>query len=160
MGPLLTAPDVWLAGVPAIDVVDEASTSEVREEVRRVAGGAGLSRTASEELVAAASELAHNQLRHARAGRVAVREVSRGGVVGVEVIAADRGEGIADPASALRGGARTSSSLGIGLGAAARQSDEMDVEVRRGEGTCVRVRRFAAPVARSEVGVLSRASRG
>src|SRR6185503_17311143 len=103
-----------------------------------------------ESLAAAASELAHNQLAHAMRGHIALRAVDRAGVPGLEVIAADAGPGIADPARALRGEPRRAGSLGVGLSAAQRLSHEMDLDVRGGEGTCVRLRRFAAPVARRE----------
>jgi anti-sigma regulatory factor (Ser/Thr protein kinase) len=150
----------WIGALDAMVMVDEASVSLVREAVRERGAEAGLPGPAIESLAAAASELAHNQLRHARRGRVAVHRVERGGVPGVEVMAADAGPGIADPAAALRGTPRASGSLGVGLSAAHRLSDEMDLEVRAGEGTCVRVRRFAIPVAKSEVAILSRTCAG
>jgi anti-sigma regulatory factor (Ser/Thr protein kinase) len=150
----------WLVGLDAIPVVDEASVSLVREEVRRQGALAGLSGEAIESLAAAASELAHNQLAHAVRGHLALRAVDRGGVTGLEVIAADAGPGIADPTSALRGQPRPGGSLGVGMSAAQRLSEEMDIDVRLGEGTCVRVRRFAAPVTRSELAIFARPCEG
>jgi anti-sigma regulatory factor (Ser/Thr protein kinase) len=146
----------WLDGLDPIPVVDEASVSLVRQEVRQRGLTAGLDAQGVESLAAAASELGHNQLRYAARGNIAVRAIDRGGVTGLEVIAADAGPGIADPARALRGEPRASGSLGVGLSAAHRLSHEMDLDVRGGEGTCVRLRRFAAPVARREVAILSR----
>lgn len=157
MGTLL---DRWLTGLEPVPVVDEAAVSLVRQEIRRRGPIAGLASEAVESLAAAASELAHNQLAHAMRGHIALRAVDRGGVPGLEVIAADAGPGIADPAAALRGQPRTSGSLGVGLSAAHRLTDEMDVDIRRGEGTCVRVRRFATPLPRSEVAILSRRCEG
>ncbi len=150
----------WLDGLEAIPVVDEASVSLVRQEVRRRGPAAGLEAKAVESLAAAASELGHNQLRHAARGHIGLRSVDRGGVPGLEVIAADAGPGIADPAGALRGEPRPTGSLGVGLSAAHRLSEEMDIEVRTGEGTCVRLRRFATPVTRREVAILSRTCLG
>ncbi len=157
MGALL---DRWLDGLDAIPVVDEASVSLLRQEVRLRGRPAGLDDRAIESLAAAASELGHNHLRHAARGHVAVRPVDRGGVSGLEVIAADAGPGIADPARALRGQPRTAGSLGVGLSAAHRLSHEMDLDVRGGEGTCIRLRRFASAVARREVAILSRPCEG
>jgi anti-sigma regulatory factor (Ser/Thr protein kinase) len=153
VGPLL---ERWLDGLDPIAVVDEASVSLVRQEVRRRGATAGLDGTGIESLAAAASELGHNQLRHAVRGRMALRAVDRGGVSGLEVIAADAGPGIADPARALRGDPRATGSLGVGLSAAHSLSHEMDLDVRAGEGSCVRVRWFSAPVPRREVAILSR----
>jgi anti-sigma regulatory factor (Ser/Thr protein kinase) len=157
VGPLL---ERWLGGLDAIPVVDQASVSLVRQEIRRRGPDAGLDSTAIERLAAAASELAHNQLAHAVRGHVGLRAIDRAGVPGLEVIAADAGPGIADPAAALRGDGKPTGSLGVGLSAAHRLSDEMDLDVRSGEGTCVRLRRFAAPLPRSEVAILARPCEG
>ncbi len=142
-------------------VVDDASVSEVREEIRRQGGTLGLGSEAVESLAAAASELVHNQLAHARAGVVGLRSITRAGVPGLEVITADRGPGIAAPAAALRGEHAGGRGLGFGLSAACRLADEVDFDVRRGEGTCIWVRKFAAPpVLRSELAILGRPCEG
>jgi anti-sigma regulatory factor (Ser/Thr protein kinase) len=148
----------WLAGLETIDVEDEASVALVRAAVRRHGAAQGLAHEAIESLATAASELGMNQLRHARDGEIAVRPVQRGGVPGVEVVAADRGPGIADPGAALLGerGATGGGGLGVGFSAAYRLVDELDADIRWGEGTCIRARRFATPLARSEVAVLGR----
>jgi len=148
----------WLADAPSIAVVDQAAVSLVREAVRRAAAGR-LEHTAAESLVSAASELAHNQLRHAGSGQVAVRAIERAGVVGVEVIAADPGPGIAAPTAALRGELASPGGLGAGLSAAARLCDELDIDVRRGEGTCLWARKYASPLPRSEIAILGRCHR-
>jgi anti-sigma regulatory factor (Ser/Thr protein kinase) len=154
--------DGWLAGcVETIRVVDEASVSLVREAVRRHGAAQGLATEASEALAAAASEVAHNQRKHARGGSVGVRDVTRTGVPGVEVVAADQGPGLADPAAVFRDAPRTTGSgLGVGLAAAYRLAGELDIDVRRGEGTCVWLRRFAEAVPRQEIAILARPCRG
>jgi anti-sigma regulatory factor (Ser/Thr protein kinase) len=152
----------WMAGLtPTIAVEDEASVVLVRAAVREACDAAGFDVGAAGALAIVASELAHNQMAHARGGVVAVRGVERDGVAGVEVVAADEGEGIADPERALRDRESTSGSLGVGLGGAQRMSDEMDFDVRLGEGTCIRARKFAAPVRRRrEVAILCRPCEG
>ena len=146
----------WLADALSQAVVDEASVSQLREEVRRVAAGR-LDATTTEQLVTAASELGMNQLVHAGGGRVAVLPIERAGVVGVEVIAADAGPGIATPSAALRGevGPHTKG-LGAGLSAVLRLCQEVDFDVRQGEGTCVWARSYASALPRSEVAILGR----
>lgn len=151
--------ETWLGDGERVDVFDAASVSQVREAVRQAAAGRGLPAGRREGLVTAASELAWNQVRHARGGSVAIRPVARGGVPGLEVIAADRGGGLADPRAALADRAPGEGSLGAGLGAVLRMTDEVDVDVRLGEGTCVRARSFAAPVPRREVAILGRPHR-
>lgn len=145
----------WTAGGDWLEVLDRASVSQARELVRRRGAEAGLAEVTLEALATAASELAQNQLDHARAGRVAVRPVTRSGVPGVEVIAADAGPGLADPAGALAGRG-PASGLGAGLAGARRLAQELDLDVRAGEGTCARARAFARPVPRSEVATFGR----
>jgi anti-sigma regulatory factor (Ser/Thr protein kinase) len=157
MDALLTA---WMAGLgeDALPTLDEASVSLAREAVRARGAALGMDRTLVEQLVLAASELAHNQLAHGRRGQIAVRAVERSGVPGLELVAADLGDGIPDPKLALEGTGPSARSLGAGLAAVRRNVHEMDLDVRWGEGTCVRVRVFAEPLPRRrEVGVLGRA---
>ena len=158
MGALLV--EEWLGEGSSTAIVDEASVALVREEVRRVGREAGLREERLESLVVAASELAHNQLAHARGGRMRVAAVERDGVAGVEVTAADSGRGIADPSAALRGEVVSRTGLGAGLSAAYRMADEMDFDIRLGEGTCAVARSFAAPQSRNEVAILGRPCRG
>ncbi|MCO5169821.1 MAG: SpoIIE family protein phosphatase [Planctomycetes bacterium] len=145
----------WTAGGDWLEVLDRASVSQARELVRRLGTEAGLAEVTLEALATATSELAQNQLDHARAGRLAVRPVTRAGVPGVEVIAADAGPGLADPAGALAGRG-PATGLGAGLAGARRLAQELDLDVRAGEGTCARARAFARPVPRSEVAVFGR----
>ncbi|HEY4121258.1 MAG TPA: ATP-binding protein, partial [Byssovorax sp.] len=147
----------WLRALEAEATVDEASASSARERVRALGASAGLSEIAIASLATAASELAHNHLRHARDGAIAVHLVERAGVAGVEVVAADAGAGIRDPARAMAGGASDKGGLGAGFSSIFRLCDEVDVDVRQSEGTCVWARKFAAPSPRRpQVAVLSR----
>ena len=151
----------WLGGLVGVDVRDEASVSEARGHVRAAADAVGLPEVARERLVTATSELAHNHLRHAVRGVIAARPVERAGVRGLEVVAADEGPGIADPTQALRRGASSSGGLGVGFASVFSLADEVDVDVRLGEGTCVWARCFASPGARRrEVAVFGRAIEG
>jgi anti-sigma regulatory factor (Ser/Thr protein kinase) len=155
----------WLGDADAIPVLDAASVSQVRERVRAEGARIGLDAVAAASLVNVASELAHNQLAHARSGRVVVRDAVRAGARGLEVVAADRGPGIADVARALEGRGSTRGSLGVGLAAVCELADEVDVDVRIGEGTCVWARKFpggaaGAAARRRRVGVYGRAYPG
>jgi anti-sigma regulatory factor (Ser/Thr protein kinase) len=144
-----------------IEIIDLASVSLVRERVRTESNVQGLSTEIAETLALLGTELATNLIVHAKHGEMRVRRIAREGVLGIEIAAADRGPGIADPKRALLGGSSTSGGLGNGIAACGRLADELDFDVRLGEGTEIRVRRFAAPVAyRSEVGVFGRALPG
>jgi len=150
--------DEWIGGEDgAIPVLDDASLSLVRAKVREVAGAQRLSAVDTERLTTIASELGRNQLRHARRGQLAVRPIARGEHRGVELIAADEGDGIADPTRALEGQPRFEGSLGVGLSSARALAYEIDFDIRLREGTCIRARLFdGAPPKRREVGIYGR----
>ncbi len=143
-----------------IALLDEASVSVVREHVRLEGAKVRMPQVAIERLVNVASELARNQWAHARYGEIAIHPIERDSVPGLEIIAADRGGGIADPTSALRGDRAQSpfrSSLGVGLAAVLELADEVDFDIRVGEGSCIWARKFAEPVCRRrEIGIYGR----
>jgi anti-sigma regulatory factor (Ser/Thr protein kinase) len=133
----------WLGSrAEALPIYDEASISTARQRVREVAQRLNLSRELMEVVAVIISELAHNQLSHAKQGYVAVQGVERSGVKGLEVIAADMGPGIARPASAIRGEIQKPDSLGAGLAAVSRLADEVAFDNRIAEGACVVARKF------------------
>jgi anti-sigma regulatory factor (Ser/Thr protein kinase) len=151
----------WIGGAETLPIVDEASVSVARERVRSEARAAGFGTEATEEAALVASELGHNQLRHAARGWLGVVPIARRGTAGIEILAVDGGPGIGDLAAALEGGASTRGGLGQGLAAARRLSDELDLDTRRGLGTAIRARKYAAPVPRGrEVGIVSRPAEG
>jgi len=153
--------DEWLEDGDGLPILDEASVASAREMVRAMATSQGMSQRHGERLALIASELGYNQLFHARKGRVDARAISRAGVAGVEIVAADEGKGIADPTSALAGAPRSTGSLGVGVATARAQSDEIDFDVRIDEGTCVRARVFASDVPRRrQIGIYGRAYPG
>ena len=150
----------WLGELSSLPIVDDASVALARELVREEASRAGLPAEVGARLVNVASELATNQLKHARGGEIAVHPIERGGVIGLEVCAADRGDGLFDPAQAFRAGTSTAGTLGIGLPAVTELSDEVDVDVRLGQGTCLRARAFAVRTRGREIGIVGRPCEG
>jgi anti-sigma regulatory factor (Ser/Thr protein kinase) len=152
--------DRWLEGAPPTRIHDEASVIVLREDARARAKARGFDDAGAVAVSTIVSELASNQLRHARDGMIALREIDRQGDVGMEILAVDRGDGIADPTAAIDGGT-SSKGLGIGLSGAMRLADEVDFDVRMGAGTCVRARKLLRRASRRrEVAVISRACEG
>ena len=153
--------EAWIGGQDAIPVVDDASVSLVRERVRELGAQVRLPEVTTASLVSVASELAHNQVRHAHGGAVAIRTFVRGQEVGLEVIAADAGPGIVDVARALEGRRSGPGSLGSGLAAVMELADEVDFDVRLGEGTCIWARKLSSlQVRRRRVGIYGQAYEG
>jgi anti-sigma regulatory factor (Ser/Thr protein kinase) len=84
-----------------------------------------------------ASELAANVIRHAHRGELLMRAPSDSAGKAVEIIAIDRGPGMADPGRCLEDGYSTAGSLGHGLGAIHRLSARMDIFTEPGRGTAI-----------------------
>ena len=84
-------------------------------------------------------ELSQNLLDHARGGQIRLRVSEE---AALEVVAFDRGPGIARLEAALRGGVTPRAGLGEGLAAVRRLSHELRVTTLRGRGSVVLARRW------------------
>lgn len=124
-----------------LELRDEASVSLARQETRRLCDTVGLEKTQCEQAVLIASELGHNGLRHGRLADLSLRTCERDGVAGIELVAWDQGDGLAD-ADAFSVGVSGAGSLGVGLSSVRSLSHELDVVNRRGEGLEIRARVF------------------
>lgn len=87
-----------------------------------------------------ATEMATNLVKHTGAGEIIVTSVDSGTVKGIELIALDKGPGIADVSECFRDGYSTTGSAGTGLGAIARLSDSFDIYTQPGRGTAISAR--------------------
>jgi anti-sigma regulatory factor (Ser/Thr protein kinase) len=130
-----------------IPVYDEASVSFVRQLVRETGQQLNLSKDLTENAALIASELTHNQLRHAKQGYFDIKPIERQGVNGIEMIAADIGPGIAAPHQAIQDQLPATTSLRAGLSAVCRLADEVEFDNRISEGLRVVARKFETPVA-------------
>jgi anti-sigma regulatory factor (Ser/Thr protein kinase) len=142
-----------------IAIYDEASVSSTRQRVRAVGSGLNLDTETIESAALITSELAHNQLVHARRGYIAVKPIERRDVTGLEITAADTGPGITNLGDAIKDKTlRHSGSLGAGLEAVYRIADEVEFDSRIDEGTCIVARKFRTrPVALCcEVAIMGR----
>ncbi len=100
----------------------------------------GFSETDTGKAALMVTEAATNLIKHAGRGEIVLRVVERGHAAGLEMIALDRGPGIADVGHCLRDGYSTTGSFGTGLGAIARLAAEFDVYSQRGKGTALLAR--------------------
>ncbi|WP_148308244.1 ATP-binding protein [Actinoplanes friuliensis] len=111
----------------------------VRQLVRTLAVAVKLSLVDQTKLVTAASELARNTLVYGGGGTVDVGRVDNGRRLGIKIVFADEGPGIADLSLALTDGYTTGGGLGLGLSGARRLVDEFDIDTRVGQGTTISV---------------------
>jgi serine/threonine-protein kinase RsbT len=125
-----------------VRVRTEGDASEAARVARELALRHGLSTTEAVHVATAVSEVAANQVRHARDGGSVV--VSRS-AEGVLVEAVDDGPGIADVEQALRDGWSTDGGLGLGLPGARRLMDRFELLSPAGAGTVVRMAKLAEP---------------
>ena len=127
-----------------IHIAADADIVSARELGRRVAESLGFSATDATLIATAISEVARNIMTYAGNGEievVALREPRR---VGIEVVARDRGPGIADLDRALQDGFSSSRGTGLGLPGTRRLMDEFSVIAPVGNGTTVTMRRWMA----------------
>jgi anti-sigma regulatory factor (Ser/Thr protein kinase) len=92
------------------------------------------------------NESGTNILKHAGRGRLLLRGIECDGIGGIEVIALDRGPGIADVNASLRDGHSTSGTLGGGLGALSRVSSDFQLYTQPGKGTALRMELWSRPI--------------
>jgi anti-sigma regulatory factor (Ser/Thr protein kinase) len=119
-------------------VDDQSAVALVRREAKGMAAELGFGETEQEEAAIVATELSTNLLRHAGTGVIVLRpDVAQGGL---DVLALDRGPGIADLPRALRDGFSTAGGSGTGLGAVGRLATTFDVSSTPGRGTAILAR--------------------
>ena len=125
-----------------VPVSGDADVVQVLLRVREESGRAGLAESDRARAMTAASELATNILKYAGRGTITVRVIADVGRSGLEIVAEDRGPGIADVEAALRDHYSTSGTLGLGLPGVRRLMDEFEIDSAPGRGTRVRARKW------------------
>lgn len=127
-----------------IHVVGESDIAEATRLSRMGAFALGFANVQSHYIATAASELATNLLIHAGGGVFEMMELTPdvADCPGLEMVASDRGPGIADIGLALQEGYSTASGLGCGLSGVQRLMDELEIDSRVGVGTVVRARKW------------------
>ena len=120
-----------------IGISDATGVAEARRAVADLATLAQFDEAVKGELALAVTEAGSNVFKHARAGSIAARIIQRGTAFGVEVMAIDKGPGIADLDLAMQDGYTSGGGLGLGLPGARRLVDEFDIETAPSAGTTV-----------------------
>jgi anti-sigma regulatory factor (Ser/Thr protein kinase) len=143
------------ATVLQLRIRESSEAGEARRGAAARAASLGFAEERAGRVALVVSELATNLVKHAQGGgELFVSPVERGSWSGLEIVAMDRGPGVADVSAALRDGYSTAGSAGTGLGAVSRVSDEFDFYSTRGTGTIVVARIWSdAPAQRSSAAV-------
>jgi anti-sigma regulatory factor (Ser/Thr protein kinase) len=138
-------------------VRDASQIGEARRAAAGLAHRKGFSQDVEARIALVVTEMASNLLKHAGEGLIAINEFIDADGSGIELLALDKGPGIADVARCLIDGFSTAGSPGTGLGAVARVSDSYAIYSRPGTGTAVMARFLAAgavPLGAVEIGVV------
>jgi anti-sigma regulatory factor (Ser/Thr protein kinase) len=130
----------------SFEIADASGVAFARRGASDAARKCGLDETDAGRLALIVTEATTNILKHAQHGEVLVRELppqapaggARSAAGGIEVLAIDRGPGIADVRRAFDDGRSTAGTSGTGLGAIRRLSDSMSIYSQPGLGTVVR----------------------
>ena len=105
-----------------------------------MAGRQGFGDTDSGRVALVATELATNILKHGSGGELLVGAYGEGRDSGIELIALDKGPGMANVTASVADGYSTAGTAGKGLGAVVRQSHFVDIASWPGSGTAILAR--------------------
>ncbi len=123
-----------------IHINEPTHVAEARREASLRAAALGFDDAGAGRVALVASELASNVLKHATRGEVLIGEYDDVSGSGIELIALDKGAGIADVLASSKDGVSTAGTAGNGLGAIGRQSQFMEVASWSRVGTAVLAR--------------------
>jgi anti-sigma regulatory factor (Ser/Thr protein kinase) len=142
------------------NIVDPSHVGEARRVASEFARKAGGDEGQVGRIAIVATEMATNIIKHVggTGGMIVVDRFSDAQGVGVELLAIDKGPGIADVGVSLADGYSTAGSPGTGLGAMSRQANVFALYSRAGIGTAISARFVFAPAPRLpseiDIGVL------
>jgi len=106
-----------------------------RRAGQKLADELGFDEVQAGRLAIVITEAGTNILKHAGEGMLYIMRAQSGAsMAGIDVLAIDKGPGIADFAFSFQDGVSTAGTAGNGLGALRRQSDEFDFWSMRGKG--------------------------
>jgi len=130
---------VWL------QVNDAGAVGAVRRSATSLGTAVGLPEQRVADLAIVATELASNLYKHADDGAMLVQVVRHADQAGVELVATDKGPGLADLRRSGEDGHSTAGTLGIGLGAITRLSSTYDGYSRPERGTVLAASMWPGP---------------
>lgn len=135
----------------AFSVVEASQVGEARRAVLTLADRLGFDAVARGRAALVVTESATNLHKHGRDGSLILQPHTHGDVIGIDVLALDKGPGIADLGRCLRDGFSTVGTPGTGLGAIQRTAALLDIHTQTPSGTVLLARLWpdAAPKQRA-----------
>jgi anti-sigma regulatory factor (Ser/Thr protein kinase) len=120
-----------------VGVREQTDAAEARRAALTLASGLYFDATSAGNLGLVVTEAAKNLLKHAGGGQVVLRSLVSGDAAGIEMLALDKGPGIADVGRCFEDGYSTAGTTGTGLGAIARLSSVHEIYSRPNQGTAL-----------------------
>jgi anti-sigma regulatory factor (Ser/Thr protein kinase) len=136
-----------------VSISDRSEVGAARRVAIELSETHGFDETQTGKVGLCVTEAATNIVKHAGHGQILLRVLERGGIHGLEILALDRGPGIANVVGSLRDGVSTAGSAGNGLGALARLSDNFEIYAPAGHGSAMRLEVWGKPVPAVEMEV-------
>lgn len=121
----------------AVEMREQSQVAEARRRALSLAENVGFDERRCGRLAIVVTEVCTNILRHGGGGEILLSADVEPEGGRVDVIALDKGPGMANVQESMRDGISTADGPGTGLGAILRQSDHCDVYSRPGQGTAI-----------------------
>jgi serine/threonine-protein kinase RsbT len=125
-----------------IRITQETSVVDARLQARSFARALGFDRTDQARITTTVSELARNIYSYAGSGRIVLSALDAPRP-GLRIVATDAGPGIPHLSEILDGNYRSRTGMGLGILACKRLMDEFSITSAPGQGTTVRLAKFA-----------------
>jgi anti-sigma regulatory factor (Ser/Thr protein kinase) len=133
-------------------IAEPSQVGEARRVAAAMAQALGFDEPSRGRVALVVTEAATNLLKHAGGGELIAQSVGRGDGAALEVLALDKGPGMADVSRCLADGYSTAGSSGNGLGAIRRLSSTFDIDSAPGRGTALLARIGPPPAAGRRAG--------
>jgi len=127
-----------------IKIPNRTYQSFARSEIKKLAKEAGFTGSILGEVEIIAAEFTSNLSKHTtEGGEILVKKLMSNNVsIGIEFLCIDNGPGISSPTKMMEDGISTTKTLGQGLGAIQRISDEFQIYSQKDWGTVILSRKF------------------
>ncbi len=128
----------------ALPIIESSQAGEARRIAIKLASRLGFNETERGKVGIVVTEIANNLVRHSKEGQLLLQSTIENNIPGIEILALDKGPGMADISKCLEDGYSTFGSSGNGLGAIDRLSAFFDIYSIPQVGTALLSRLWAS----------------
>lgn len=123
-----------------IPITEASQIVQAKRVATKLARTLGFAETEEGKVALVVTEIATNLIKHATEGQLLIHERTHAGLDSIELVALDKGHGMANVAQCVRDGFSTAGSPGTGLGAIIRTSSLVEIYSVPEAGTAVLAR--------------------